>query len=211
MVHEYEPQVMIGSETATEIGCATTEEADHDAPPLAHPRPAHAPAAATVAHRGRGVVGAADGRVVEHFQWLATHDWAMVTAVTETGTVLVERCFKPGIGRLALLLPAGAIDAGEAPEAAMRRELLEETGYAADDWTALGSFRLDPNYGVSTGHLFLARGARRVAEPDGRDLEEIEVVELALGDALAAARSGELASMGSAACLALAALVLSPS
>ncbi len=151
-----------------------------------------------------------DGRVVEHFQWLATHDWAMAVAVTAAGRVLVERCFKPGIGRVALLLPAGAIDPGEAPEAAMRRELLEETGYAADDWTALGSFRLDPNYGVSTGHLFLARGARKVAEPDGRDLEEIEVVELTLGDALAAARSGELASMGSAACLALAALPLAP-
>ena len=151
-----------------------------------------------------------DGRVVEHFNWVRTHDWVAIAALTETGTLVLERCFKPGNGRVTLVLPAGALDEQEAPEAAARRELLEETGFASEDWTSLGSYRLDPNYGLSTGHLFLARGARQVAEPDGRDLEEIELVELSLPEALAAARSGEIVAIGSVACLALAALALAP-
>ena len=149
-----------------------------------------------------------DGRTVDDFHWVEAGGWAMAAAVTAGGELVLERCFKPGIGRVALVLPAGGVRSGERPLEAMRRELLEETGYASDRWEPLGSFRLDPNYGVSTGHLFLAREARRVAEPRSDDLEEIEVVTLGLDRALAALASGEIATMGSAAALGLAALAL---
>ena len=61
---------------------------------------------------------------------------------------------------------------GEDPEAAARRELFEETGYLADDWTYLGTYRVDANRGCGNGHFYLARGAREAGAIHADDLEE---------------------------------------
>jgi ADP-ribose pyrophosphatase len=103
------------------------------------------------------------------------------------------------------------IEEGEAPLAAAQRELLEETGYRSDDWTALGAHVVHANYGVAKQHSFLARGARKIAEPRSGDLEETEVALMPLADALAALDRGEIGVISSAAALAFAALQLTRS
>lgn len=72
------------------------------------------------------------------------------------------------------------MEPGESPEAAARRELLEETGYAADDLIDLGSTWA--NFGNHTNrvHHFLARGCARVAEQSLDDSESIVVHVLSL-------------------------------
>ncbi len=80
---------------------------------------------------------------------------------------------------------------GEAPQAAAQRELLEETGYEASKWINLGSYVLDPNRGVGTRYLFLALGARPVAEPDSDDLEDQELLRLSKDEIGTALHSGE--------------------
>jgi ADP-ribose pyrophosphatase len=152
-----------------------------------------------------------EGRVVDEFLWIKTRDFAMVVAVTPGGGVVLERSYKHGPRNVALSLPAGYIEAGETPDAAARRELLEETGYTSDDWRRLESFTVDGNYGVCTAHLFLAQGACRSTAAGGHghaDLEEIEVLTLPLADALAAVTRGEVAQLSTAAALALAAAAL---
>ena len=62
--------------------------------------------------------------------------------------MLVEQ-YRYGIDRVTLELPAGAIDPGEAPEAAARRELREETGYEADAWVRLGALAVEPGDSIS--------------------------------------------------------------
>ena len=152
-----------------------------------------------------------DGRVLDDFLWIKTRDFAIVVAVNAKGEVVLERSYKHGPRRVAISLPAGYLEAGESPLDTARRELLEETGYVADDWTALGSFAVDGNYGVSTEHAFLARGARRESEPGSAghdDLEEIELLMIPLDDAIALLEQGEVAQLSSAAALALAAIAL---
>lgn len=149
-----------------------------------------------------------DGRVIADFAAIDLPDYVVVVALAADGRVVVERNYKHGPRRVCLNLPAGYLDPGEEPLAAARRELLEETGYAADEWAYLGSFANDGNRGCGRGHFYLARGARRVAEPDAGDLEEIAVDLLPL-DALArATRDGEVAVLSIAAAIGLAALAV---
>jgi 8-oxo-dGTP pyrophosphatase MutT (NUDIX family) len=47
------------------------------------------------------------------------------------------------------MLPGGLIEDGEDPLATAQRELVEETGYVADEWNYLGGFASDANQGVT--------------------------------------------------------------
>ena len=153
-----------------------------------------------------------DGRVIEDFPWIRTRDFAIVVAITPQQQVVLERSYKHGPRRVAVALPAGYIEEGEAPLETARRELREETGYEAGDWRPLGSFTVDGNYGVCVEHAFLALDARRVdgasATATG-DLEEIEVFTASLREALAMLARGDVVQLSSASALALAALAIS--
>jgi ADP-ribose pyrophosphatase len=62
-------------------------------------------------------------------------------------------------------LPAGLLDAGgESPEETARRELREEAGLEADQWTRLGSTWSSPGITGEVMHFFLARGLRVVED-----------------------------------------------
>ncbi len=119
-----------------------------------------------------------DGRLIPNWSWIIIPDAAIVTAVTREGKFLSFRQTKYAIEGITLAPVAGMLDSGEAPLAAAKRELLEETGYEADVWTHLGSFCLDPNRGVNTIHLFLAQEAHPVAMMKADDLEDQQLVLL---------------------------------
>ena len=70
------------------------------------------------------------GVVVDDFYEVALADFAVCVPQLASGDVLTLWQYKHGPRRFGLGFPAGFIDAGENPEAACRRELLEETGYA---------------------------------------------------------------------------------
>ena len=134
-----------------------------------------------------------DGRTVENFYQLDQPDYAVMYVETEDGKVVMLRTYKHGPRRVSLTFPAGAIEPGEEPLAAARRELLEETGYAADDWTALGGFVVGANARGATCHMFHARGARKVAEPDNGDLEDMRIELHSARELIDAAARGDYA------------------
>ena len=55
----------------------------------------------------------------------------VMVAITPAGIVLLEKQFRPPLGRDVIELPAGLVDPGENMEAAAKRELIEETGWSA--------------------------------------------------------------------------------
>ena len=76
-------------------------------------------------------------------------------------------------------VPAGRVDEGESPEAAGRRETLEETGWEPGPLQLLTSFH--PTNGLSDQvfHIFIAEGATRVGDPtDPSESERIEWVAI---------------------------------
>ena len=131
-----------------------------------------------------------DGRVIGQWPWLVMPDYVNVLAETTEGRFVCFRQTKYAIVEGTSLAPVGGyIEPGESPGEAARRELLEETGFEAPEWIALGSYVADGNRGGGTAHLFLARGARKSGVPGSDDLEEQEVLVLtkpALEQALAA-------------------------
>ena len=149
-----------------------------------------------------------DGREVDGFLGIEMRDYVVVVAITMENRVVTERGYKHGPRRVCLSLPAGYIEQGESPDDAVRRELREETGFVANRWEPLGSFTNDGNRGGGRGHLFLARDARQVAEPDSGDLESVTIELLTFDELMAAVRSGAIAVMANATAIALAMLQL---
>ncbi len=119
-----------------------------------------------------------NGKVLTEWPWIVTPDFINVMAVTEQGRFLLFRQTKYAVKGVVLAPVGGYLEPEEDPLLAARRELLEETGYEAAEWTPLGKYAVDGNHGVATAHFYLARKAHKVKEPESDDLEEQELVEL---------------------------------
>jgi len=116
---------------------------------------------------------------------------AMVIPLFDDDSVLLERQFRYPLGNHFLELPAGKVDKGEAPLAAARRELLEETGYSAQDWRHLATLYPCVGYSNERVDLFLARALKHEGHP-GEDGEFLECVRMGLDEAIALAAHGEI-------------------
>ena len=71
-------------------------------------------------------------------------------------------------------IPAGTLSPGEAAIACARRELIEETGYAARQWETLGEITPVPGYSNERIHVFLATHL----SPAEQNLDKDEVLDV---------------------------------
>ncbi|MDD5298180.1 MAG: NUDIX hydrolase [Rhodocyclaceae bacterium] len=115
----------------------------------------------------------------------------VVIAVLDNGKLLFERQFRYPLGRVFLELPAGKIDPGEEILECAVRELREETGYEASEWSYLGLTHPCIGYSDERLEYFLARGLTHVGH-DLDDEEFLEVLEMSVEDAYAAVLDGRI-------------------
>jgi ADP-ribose pyrophosphatase len=107
--------------------------------------------------------------IVEHADCVA------VVAIDADDNVLLVNQFRKPVEKELLEIPAGGIDAGEDAEAAVVREMREETGFWPQKVERLGGFYSAPGYGTEYLYLYLATDlipSQLYAE----DTEGIEVV-----------------------------------
>jgi ADP-ribose pyrophosphatase len=115
------------------------------------------------------------GLVVDDFYQVELATFALCVPQLATGEIITLWQYKHGPRRIGLGFPAGFVEPGEAPDAACKRELREETGYAPGLLETLGDYVDNGNQRGSLGHYFLARDCEIVAVPQTDDLEPIEL------------------------------------
>lgn len=116
-----------------------------------------------------------------------------VLARKADGSFVLVRQFRKAVEQYMTEVVAGLLDAGEEPENAARRELLEETGYAALELIHLGTVHASPGYVDEKVEVYLAEldGRTTVAQELDHG-EHVEVVELSCKEFAAAIRSGRI-------------------
>ena len=94
--------------------------------------------------------------------------------------ILLEKQFRPPLGRDVIELPAGLVDPGESMEAAAKRELIEETGWEAGSIDFLVEGPISTGASTELLRAYLCTKLHLVGKNGGDDNELIEVIETPL-------------------------------
>lgn len=113
------------------------------------------------------------------FNSVELKDWVIVFALTEAGELITVRQHRLATDKITDELPAGAIDDGESPTEAAKRELLEETGYEAKKMILLFDMDVNPAVETNRAYFYMATFCKKV---DDQDLDPDEYVEVKLVD-----------------------------
>lgn len=132
-----------------------------------------------------------DGGVIAHRETLRHPGAVAMVPVTAEGKLLMVTQYRHAAGRRLLELPAGTLEKGEEPIAAVARELQEEVGMHPGRIEPLGGFFVAPGYTTEYIHLFICTELVE-SRLDGDEDEDIEIEERTLSEALAAIENGEI-------------------
>lgn len=105
--------------------------------------------------------------------------------------VVLERQYRHAAGQELIELPAGTRDPGEAPLAAAKREMIEETGYRAKKWTMLARYYASPGFLAEWMQIYLARDLKAGESKPELD-EQIEILHMPLSKAMELVRDGKI-------------------
>ena len=120
-----------------------------------------------------------DGTIIDPYYVMEYADWVTALPVTKEGKIILVRQYRHALGEVSIELPGGCIDSTDAsPEDAIRREMLEETGYAFETVHYLGRISANPSTNANLMHMFVATGGQKVQEQQLDENEEIEVMEV---------------------------------
>jgi ADP-ribose pyrophosphatase len=105
--------------------------------------------------------------------------------------VILERQYRHAAGQFLLELPAGSREPNEAPLAAAKRELIEETGFRARRWTLLLRYFASPGFLGEWMQIYLARDLRAGTATPELD-EQIEIVRMPLSAVMQLIADGKI-------------------
>ncbi len=133
---------------------------------------------------------APDGQELAPCPVIEYPDWVDVMALTADLDIVLVDQYRHPVRSVRTEFPAGTVEDGEEPLAAIQRELLEETGYASDDWHLLGTAPVYPPLQTNRIWSFVALNAQRVARQTLDEGEVIHSHEVPLVDFIAQVEAG---------------------
>lgn len=132
-----------------------------------------------------------NGRVIEPLV-LEYGTWVTIVALTEQQEVLLIKQYRHGAQKIIWELPGGAVDEGEEPIDAAKRELLEETGYTSDNIIEVGKVSPNPASHTNLMHAYIALDAWRIGDQALDEIEEIEVYPIPLDEVILMVKNGQV-------------------
>ena len=131
-----------------------------------------------------------------------------VIPVTDDNKVIMERQFRYPLNKVILEIPAGKLDAPDEDRlSAIRRELREETGYTADEWTEIGDFHPAPAYSDEYITMYMARGLHKGKQDLDED-EFLDVYTIPLSELVEDVMAGKISDAKTQVCVLKAARIL---
>jgi ADP-ribose pyrophosphatase len=116
-----------------------------------------------------------------------------IIPITAEGKLVLVEQYRKALERSLIEIPAGKIDPGEAPEVTAIRELEEETGYGAKEFTYIQSFATSPGFADEVIHLYLAMDLYKIDNPAAGDEDEfINLLEVTIEQAEEMVASGKI-------------------
>ncbi len=132
-----------------------------------------------------------DGTVFEPYYSYSRRDYVVIVASDCNGNYICVRQFRQGIREVTTEFPAGGLERSDGKEyrsgkgddlsedalVAAKRELLEETGYASDEWTHLITIPSNATLADNYAHVYMAKNCSKVG---GQNLDEMEFLNVEL-------------------------------
>ena len=138
----------------------------------------------------RAVQTLADG--TPHVREIVRHPGAVaLLPLLDDGRICLLKNYRVAVDETLFELPAGTLEPGEDPQETARRELIEETGYRAENIEPVNTFFLSPGILDEKMHLYVATGLTlgpTALEPG----EQIETILATWDEALAMVRDGRI-------------------
>ena len=123
---------------------------------------------------------------------IVNHQGAVaVLPLTDDGKMVVVRQFRKPLECTIVEIPAGKLEIGEEPLTCAKRELEEETGYVAKNYSLLSSFYTSPGFADELLYVYVATELTKGESRPDED-EFVDVLELTLEEAHELHRSGEI-------------------
>lgn len=126
------------------------------------------------------------------FDYISNNESVVILPFSEDGTVVVIEEWRQAVDRVNRGLPAGSLEPGESPQEGAERELREETGHTADEFTHLTTVEPSNGFADSVFHYFVAEGCTHQDEQSLDTEESISVTAESYESLLSALEDGSL-------------------
>jgi ADP-ribose pyrophosphatase len=121
------------------------------------------------------VVDLRNGVIKDDYYVLEYPNWVTAVAITEDNKILMVRQYRHAGDIISLELPGGVIDGDERPAEAIKREMLEETGYSFESCELLASNFPNPATSNNVTYAYLLKGGIKTHE---QHLDEHEILQV---------------------------------
>lgn len=140
-----------------------------------------------------------NGQCIDDFYAITIRDAAAIVALDDAGNIILKREYRYCYDRDLIEIPAGTFEAGETDGLQVaKRELLEETGYASEDWQYIGRTVESSAKLTNYMHIYLAQHCRKVSDQHLDPTEELDALVVPLGQAVAMVMNNEICCNSSA-------------